>query len=311
MKLKKENLKNSNNKYKLITLDIDGTLLTNDYIISDYTKDVLKMAKDQGILITVATGRFYLSAIRIAKEIGINAPMVCNDGALIKDIYSDKTVFIKPLSIEISQEILDIITKYDTIKVQIFMENYRIFIGNHFKKMQFETFMRSLKQKPLDSCINYYRDFLSPSSIDIKDISAAKNMMKRPPVKIVVCGDKHEIRELKIELRKKFGNDVFLTTAVKNWIDIIHGDVSKAKGVAILAEKLGIKREETIAIGDNINDIPMLTYAGLGIAMGNASDIVKKAADMVTLSNDCDGAAKAIEEILNYNDKLSTSESSI
>lgn len=99
----------------------------------------------------------------------------------------------------------------------------------------------------------------------------------------------------------------FLTTAVKNWIDIIHGDVSKAKGIAILAKRLKVKQEEIIAIGDNINDIPMLKYAGLGIAMGNAPDRVKKAADLVTLSNDEDGVAKFIERILNKNKKKKAS----
>lgn len=289
--------------FKLIVLDIDGTLLSSNYTITDYTKKVLKNAVKQGIFVTVATGRFYLSATRIAREIGINAPIVSNDGALIKDIFSDETIFKKPLSLDVSFGILDILKNYDSIKSQIFMEDHRIYVGDYFKKMQYKTFMKSLQKKPFKSCINYYKDFILPPSKDAKDLPSAKNMLKKPPVKIVVCGDEREIENLKIELKKKYKNRVFLTTAVKNWIDIIHGDVSKAKGIAILAKRLKVKQEEIVAIGDNINDIPMLEHAGLGIAMGNAPNEVKKAADQITLSNDEDGVAKCIEKILNYNKK--------
>lgn len=290
--------KNNSYIYKLIALDIDGTLLTSDYTISNHTKSVLKAAMNQGILVTIATGRFHLSAIRIAKEIGINAPMVCNDGALIKDILTDKTVFKKQLSMNISLEILDLITKYKTIKAQVFMEDYRIYIGSYFKKMQFKRFINSLRRKPFRNCFNYYRDFIRPAAVDAENLSVAKDMIKSPPLKIVLCGDENEIEDLKIELKEKYNNNIFLTTAIKNWIDIIHGDISKAKGLAILAEKLGIKRDEIIAIGDNINDIPMLKFAGLGVAMGNAPDRVKKESDTVTLSNDKDGVAKFLESII-------------
>lgn len=287
-----------NQDFKLIVLDIDGTLLTSKYTITDRTKKVLRNAMEQGIFVTIATGRFYLSAKRVAKEIGINAPIICNDGALIKNIYSNETVFVKPLSLDISLEILDILENYDTIRSQVFMEDYRIYIGNYFKKMQYDKFINSLQKMPLESCINYYKDFILPSSKDVKDITTAKSMLKVPPIKIVVCGDEKDIENLKIELTKRYGDKIFLTTAVKNWIDIVHGDVSKAKGIAILAKNLKVKQEEIIAIGDNINDIPMIKYAGLGVAMGNAPDEVKKAADKVTLSNDEGGVAKCIEKIL-------------
>jgi len=122
--------------------------------------------------------------------------------------------------------------------------------------------------------------------------------MKQPPAKIVVYADAEELDKFKKEIAEKFGNNVFLTTAIKNTVDILNGQVSKASGLAVLAESLGIKREEIIAIGDNINDMLMLEYAGLGVAMGNAQETVKNRADYVTAGNDEDGIALFVEKLL-------------
>ena len=123
------------------------------------------------------------------------------------------------------------------------------------------------------------------------------DILKRPPAKIFVTGEGKHMRNFQGKLQHYIMKS-FLTSALKNCVDIIHGEVSKAKGLSILAESLGIKREEIIAFGDNINDINMLKYAGLGVAMANAPRRVREIADHVTASNNEDGIAVFLEQFL-------------
>jgi hypothetical protein len=147
-------------------------------------------------------------------------------------------------------------------------------------------------------CYNYLRDFVFVPVKNAGNLTGAVEIMKEPPAKIVIYADPDELDIFKKEITEKFGDSIFLTTAIKNTVDILNGEVSKARGLAVLAESLGIKREEIIAIGDNINDVLMLEYAGLGVAMGNAQEMVKSRADYVTAGNDEDGIALFVEKLL-------------
>ncbi|MDI3481249.1 MAG: hypothetical protein PWQ97_904 [Tepidanaerobacteraceae bacterium] len=284
--------------FKLIALDIDGTLITSRYTITRRTREALRAAMDSGMKVTIATGRFYHSARHIARNIGINAPLVCNDGALIKDIFTGKTVFFKPLPLETARDILHIAAKYSSFKVQIFMEDYKIYAGRGYRRLQFRRFLELSSRYSIAGCYNYLRDFVFVPAKDAGDIAGAERMMTQPPAKIVIYADPGELEIFKRDIKEKFGDSIFLTTAIKNTVDILNGEVSKARGIAVLAEMLGINRHEIIAIGDNINDMPMLEYAGLGVAMGNGPDVVKQKADFITAANDDDGVAFFIERLL-------------
>jgi hypothetical protein len=287
-----------NYDFKLIALDIDGTLITSHYTITARTRKALRAAMDSGMKVTIATGRFYHSARHIARSIGINAPLVCNDGALIKDVSTGKTSFFKPLPMEIARDILWIASKYRSFKVQIFMEDYKIFAGKDYRRTQIGRFIRFSRRYSAVGCYNYLRDFVFVPVKNAGNLTGAVEIMKEPPAKIVVYADPDELDIFKKEITEKFGDSIFLTTAIKNTVDILNGEVSKARGLAVLAESLGIKREEIIAIGDNINDVLMLEYAGLGVAMGNAQEMVKSRADYVTAGNDEDGIALFVEKLL-------------
>ncbi|MCR4430936.1 MAG: Cof-type HAD-IIB family hydrolase [Tepidanaerobacteraceae bacterium] len=287
-----------NHNFKLIALDIDGTLITSHYTITRRTRKALRDAMDAGMRVTIATGRFYHSARHIARSIGINAPLVCNDGALIKDISTGKTVFFKPLPMDTARDVLHVAAKYSSFKVQIFMEDYKIYAGRGYRSMQFGRFLKLSSRYSIQGCCNYLRDFVFVPAKDAGDIAGAEKMMTQPPAKIVIYAEPGELEIFKRDIKEKFGDGIFLTTAIKNTVDILNGEVSKARGIAVLAEMLGIRRQEIIAIGDNINDMPMLEYAGLGVAMGNGPDVVKRKADFVTATNDDDGIALFIEKLL-------------
>jgi len=287
-----------NHDFKLIALDIDGTLITDHYTITPRTRKALKAAMESGLMVTIATGRFYQSAGHIARSIGINAPLVCNDGALIRDVYTGKTSFFKPLPMELAHGILEIASRYKRFKVQIYMKDYKIFAGRDYRRTQLGRFFRFSRRYSAVGCYNYLRDFVLVPVKNAGDLTGAVRMMEEPPAKIVVYTETEGLDVFKKEITERFGQKIFLTTAIKNAVDILNGEVSKARGLEVLAGSLGIKREQIIAVGDNINDMPMLEYAGLGVAMGNAQDVVKSRADYVTASNDKDGIALFIEKLL-------------
>lgn len=292
------------NDIKMIALDIDGTLITSSQILTPRTKKALNDAMNAGIYVTLATGRFYRSTLRLAKTLPVNAPIITNDGALIRNISDGKTIFYKPLPMDISLEILDLASEYDSLRIQVFLKDDKIFIGNNYYLHQlgrFFKFSKVFRSLNLKGCYYYLKDFVFLPVQNSGNVESAKEMMNEPPVKLVITGESDELQHLSDKLIKEYGNEIFLTSALRNCIDILDGSVSKAKGLEVLAENLNIKREQIIAVGDNINDIPMLKYAGFSVAMGNAPDTVKKKADFVTGTNNEDGIAMFVEKLLDKN----------
>ncbi|SHM42367.1 hypothetical protein SAMN05660826_00978 [Caldanaerovirga acetigignens] len=288
----------SSTPYKMIALDVDGTLISSGYTVSSRTRQALRKAIEMGLIVTLATGRFWGSAVRIAKSIPVNAPVVSNDGALIKDVHSGKELFYRPLSLEVAKHVLKGAGRYPSFEVQIFLKERKIFSGTAYWKMQLRRYFRSAKRFSFLGFYNYMKDFVLLPVENAGSLEGALKLLKEAPTKIVISGNPEEIREFSKELTKDLEDGIYITSAIKDSIDILEGSVSKAKGLEVLSGILGIKREEIIAVGDNFNDLEMLRFAGLGVAMGNAPETVKQKADFVTAKNDEDGVAFLVESVL-------------
>jgi Cof subfamily protein (haloacid dehalogenase superfamily) len=286
------------NKFKLIALDVDGTLINSDHILTSRTLRAIKNVKDTGIKITIATGRHYLSAIRMARKIQINAPLICSDGAIIKDIYSNNTnyhLLPKKTAIDIMRMAMD----YDNFKIQVFTKDGKIYAGQSYRATYFKHFLKEPLKHSLRGYFNLMRDFMFIPVKNTGSIQGTIAAIDKSPAKVVVYGNERpdDLKDFINKLAAKYGDKISITSAIENCIDILNGGISKAKGLSMLSEKLGIKREEIITVGDNINDMEMLEYAGLGVAMGNAPERVKNMADYVTDTNDNDGLAKFLEKL--------------
>jgi Cof subfamily protein (haloacid dehalogenase superfamily) len=134
-----------------------------------------------------------------------------------------------------------------------------------------------------------------PPAILVEDVA---RIYPLPCIKVVGIGNKEMIRARRDEFSHLFAGKLYVTQSSFDLIEFLHPDVSKGKALERIAADLGIKAEEVVAFGDNHNDIGMLRFAGLGVAMGNAHDEVKAEADYVTLSNAEDGVAVVIEELI-------------
>ena len=268
---------------KMIGIDLDGTLLTSQKILTEHTKEVLVEAMEQGVTVLPATGR---PLAGIPKEIlefpGIRYVLTAN-GARLLDMKEKKVLYEKLVSYEISARLLDIFSKYDTL-----LEIYYDGVG-YAEAQALDRIGHFLKEKPM-------ADYILSTRRPVESIKQKFQETARPSDKVQAIFKRVEERDQAASEASAEISDIEITGALGNNIEVNAKGVNKGAVLLYLAGILGIKREEVMAIGDGSNDIDMLREAGFGIAMGNSFDTVKEAADYITLSNDEEGAAYAIEK---------------
>jgi Cof subfamily protein (haloacid dehalogenase superfamily) len=259
--------------YKLIAIDLDDTLLRNDLTISDRTKRAIEAAMAKGTLVTFATGRMYRSALPYALDLGLDLPLITYQGALVK--YADgRMVYHRPIELPIAQEVIEM-GKQCGIHVNVYLDD--------------ELYMEKETQWGKD----YATRVRVP--INILDLPAG---LKQDPTKILFLSEPEVLDGISQKLAEMFSEAINLTKSQATFLEISHPKATKGNALKELAASLKINREEVIAIGDNLNDLDMIRYAGCGVAIGNAVQALKEAADLVTNSNDDDGVAEVIEKLV-------------
>lgn len=259
--------------YKLVAIDLDDTLLRNDLTISDRTKRAIAAAMDKGTLVTFATGRMYRSALPYALDLGLDLPLITYQGALVK--YADgRLVHHRPIELPIAQEVIELGKQWG-IHVNVYLND--------------ELYMEKVTQWGK----NYATRVRVP--INILDLPAR---LKQDPTKILFLAEPEVLDEVIQKLAERFSEAINLTKSQATFLEISHPKATKGNALKELAESLKINREEIIAIGDNLNDLDMINYAGCGVAIGNAVQALKEVADLVTNSNDDDGVAEVIEKLV-------------
>lgn len=273
-------------EYKLICIDVDGTLLNSKHNITSRTKEIILQAHKKGIHIVISTGRMYTDAEYYSNLIGVKSPVIASNGAFIKDKENDKVIFKDVLGESLSLELLKKFQKHN-IK-PYFCTPDKFYYGNlMFKVFYLTTTILGTRSNKLDVKYvfswNQWRKILHQE----KDNIVKSEIIYRDPTLIS-------------ELRKELQGvpELEIVDSSRYNIEITRKGVSKGKAVATLATFYALKPTEIIAIGDSENDISMIEYAGLGIAMGNATDHVKGKADYITDSNDDEGVANAISKFV-------------
>ncbi|HNU80011.1 MAG TPA: Cof-type HAD-IIB family hydrolase [Bacillota bacterium] len=269
-------------KYKMLVTDMDYTLLNKEKRVSDRNREALRRAMEKGVHMVVATGRIYTSARIYAKLLGLDTPIIASNGALIKD--ASKTIFRGILSQDTVREMLRLCHKYG-IYCHFFTEN------TIYSEKLINVSLRYTEW-------NKYMGEEDQVKIRIVDdgeeiIEAAKSEVLKA---VVFDDDDEKIQKLRDGIMET--GIVSVSQSMKHNLEVMNKGVTKGNAVRILAQMYGINREEVIAIGDNENDISMIEYAGLGIAMGNAEECLKRAADHVTGDYQEDGVAEAIEKFI-------------
>lgn len=263
--------------YRLLAIDLDGTLLTPPpyKLITPRTADLLCQAAAQGVAIVIATGQRYPVLRHICGNLPLTAPQIIENGAVVVDIRSGAILHEKMLPTE------HILPALEALRTFGF---YRAYHTEDEVYVDFDT----------PRAQNWYRPPVPPV-IQIADVAS---LYPQTCIKVVGIGAESTLREKRLELERIFADKLYVTQTSFDLIEFLHPAVSKVNALKEIAADLGIEPEEIVAIGDNHNDIGMLQFAGLGVAMGNAHDEVKAAADYVTLSNAYEGVAVVIEKLI-------------
>lgn len=270
--------------YKLICIDMDGTLLNNQKNISRRNIEAINKAHNKGVKVVVCTGRIFTSADFFADLLKVKAPVIASNGAYIKEKDRDEVIYKGLLGHENCMKLLRFFKKYniyphyyttDTILTE------KIIHSSYFYTLVNDTLPEDKKIK-----IKI-----------VEDWNETFEKYKNEIVKgVAVDDDINKIKDAKTELCQYGGLEV--VSSRYNNFEVMNKGVSKGKAVEILASYYNLKREEIICIGDSENDLSMIKYAGLGVAMSNGDDIVKETAKYITDSNNEDGVAKVIEKFV-------------
>lgn len=273
---------------KLICIDMDGTLLNSDHEITLENKEALLKAHNMGINIALCTGRIFLSARYYSDLIGIDTPVIASNGSFIKKGLDDEPIFENVMPKETALELYNIVKKYnlkinfnswDTlIREEELPEDHTYFIMN--KLVNKENQVKFIIDEDIKKVINNFEGNLLKGIVIEKD-----NLVN--------------LFNAKEEIKKVFGDKLHVVSSGPDNFEIMIGSTSKGNAVKHLAEILKINKEDIMCIGDSENDLSMINYAGVGVAMGNAMDIIKEAATFVTEDNDNSGVGKAVMKIIN------------
>lgn len=267
---------------KLLVVDIDGTIAGKSNNIREPVKQAIFAAQSRGVQVAVATGRMYRSALRFHRDIGSTLPLISYQGAWIQDPASQKMLRHQPLSKQTALELLE-----------------------HFE----ESHLRSLLS------VNFYindqlyvpeitaatRLYAQRSGIQPIAITDLRRDIPGEPTKVLaLCDNPGVLDGLLSSMRERYTPaELYLTRSVATFFEATHPLVNKGAAVQYIAEDLlGLQPENVMAIGDNFNDVEMISYAGLGVAMGNAPSEVKAGANWVAPDVEEDGVAEAIAKFI-------------
>jgi Cof subfamily protein (haloacid dehalogenase superfamily) len=261
--------------YKLIAIDMDGTLLNENKEISNRSQKGIGKLKEMGIKVVLATGRPLLGVMRYIEKLDlleVDDFVVTYNGALVQSTKTNKVLLKKPLSLDSYKELYAVSKELDV--------NIHALTGNSVltpKKNPYTEIESSINQIPIIEG-------------SIEDIDDSTNI-----VKVMFVDDPKKLDSIMPYIPQWVIEKYEVLRSAPIFLEFLDKDVNKGIGVSLIANHLGIKPEEVICVGDAGNDIAMIQYAGLGVAMANATEDVKNVADYITLSNEEDGVAHVIE----------------
>lgn len=287
--------------YKLVAIDLDGTMLNQYGIVTEKTKETIKKVQERGIEVIIASGRPIDSIKTIAKEIESKKYFISGNGAIIYDIKKDEIIY---------ENILKKSKALDIIKI---CEENSIYYNIYTEK---EIIAKSLNYNTL----YYHKENLNKEEENKTHINIVQDIydyiLKREEkiLKIMICDENQtifnsimrkikevqdiEVLEVSHMSRKIIKQGTEEVPIEYFYTEISAKNVDKWNALKVLAEKIGISKEEIIAIGDNINDKKMIQNSGFGVVMAGSTPEITSIADYVTSSNSEDGVAQALENII-------------
>lgn len=263
--------------YRLLALDLDGTLLNPrpQKIITPRTRHALQQAMTAGVRVVIATGQNLPVLKQVCAGIPIVGPQIIENGAQVIEMQNG---FLHHEYLLPAERVLPILTV-----------------------LQQEGFSRAYHARDrvyADIDTPRVRQWYRPPVLPVIEMADVATLFPEPCIKIVGVGEENKLRDRRPALIERFAGQAHIVQSAYDLLEFLHPTASKELALRTIAQDLRIPPEEIIAVGDGHNDIGMLRFAGLGVAMGNAHAEVKHVADHITASNAEDGVAAVIERFI-------------
>lgn len=286
--------------YKLVAIDLDGTMLNSYGMVTESTKQVIKNTINKGTEVIIASGRPIDSIKTIAKEIGSENYFIAGNGALIYDIKKDEIIYEKFMN---KQKVLEIIKicEENSISYNIYTEKTIIAKGLKYNVLYYykENLKKEENKKTnitiVEDVYEYIKNLENEKFLKITVCDETKSVFNSIIRKLRTVEDIDVLDVLHMS-RKMIKQGTEEVPIEYYYTEISLKDVDKWNAIEYLANKMNISKDEIIAIGDNINDKEMIENAKVGIAMGQSTPVITEIADFVTSNNNEDGVAKALEK---------------
>jgi Cof subfamily protein (haloacid dehalogenase superfamily) len=260
---------------RAVAMDLDGTVLDETFQPSPRTAAAIATAEAAGIACLIATGRMFVSARRIAEKLAIRRPLVCYQGALVADPVSGEVLVHRPIEAPLARELLRAMPEEHARRSNLYIDD-QLYVWE-----ENEATLR----------------YSQVAGVPLHIVGPLADWIEQPTTKIVTVGLSDAMDALRDELQPLFGSRAFIAKSLPYFLEFAAPGVSKASGLALLADLLDFTPEQAVAIGDAENDREMLDWAGFGLAVANASELLKGEADAVIPSVHDDGVAQLLEAL--------------
>lgn len=258
---------------KLVAVDLDDTLLDSGLRISPRCLEAIRQVQERGIMVTLATGRMYSSALPYARKIKADLPLITYQGALVKNSQSEEVLYYRPVPTALAVEVMRFFRQAQV--------HFHTYLGD-------ELCLESLTEEGI-----MYANLAGVEPRIVPDLMAAVQQEQAPKI-MAVTDNERALLDMELELKARYSGALNITRSKPFFLEIMHQSANKGDALRVISEHYGIDRKDVLAVGDSYNDLAMIEWAGVGVAMGNARDVVKDAADFVTASNEEAGVAEAL-----------------
>ena len=265
--------------YKILVLDIDGTLTNSQKEITPRTRTALQKAQEKGIKIVLASGRPTYGIMPVAGQLALErfgGYILSFNGGRIINAQTGEVIYQKTLPPEMPALLYDLSKEYKT-NIMTYLDRTVI------------TPKKDDKYVELESRIN---------QMEVRQVEDFKSFVNFPVTKCLMVEDGEYLAQVEQTVKARLGDTLSVLRSEPFFLEIMPKNIDKAYSLGKLLEHLGLNKDQMIACGDGFNDRSMIEFAGLGVAMANAQEPVKAAADYITASNDEDGVAAVVERFI-------------
>jgi Cof subfamily protein (haloacid dehalogenase superfamily) len=261
--------------YRLAAIDLDDTLLGPDHLISARNARAVKALAERGVTCVIASGRMHEATTRFAEELGLDGPIISYNGSMVKSPHGGEPWSHIRVPSDPAAEVIRYCADH-RLHLNYYLNDH-LYIAARTPWAEF-----------------YLRQTGSPAEV----VGGLDQFIGTEPTKMILIDSPETTDSLLERFKAQFGDSLYITKTNPEYLEFMNPNASKGRALALVAERLSIDRQSTIAFGDGNNDLPMIEWAGLGVAMGTAKPHVRAAADRIAPPYDEDGLGVFIDELL-------------